>query len=116
MDDTITKTPDYEPIQNLIATLLGTGKKYDIDKIKRAFVMKTSAKKARSVRVKSLIVVVCMCITKSHVSALPAMTVLYAPVHCPGITLISSYDLTTTSRSFEPEHEISKIAKNRPPC
>jgi len=39
MDDTITKTPDYEPIQNLITTLLGTGKKYDIDKIKRAFVI-----------------------------------------------------------------------------
>ena len=79
-------------------------------------VTKISAKKTRSVCVKGLIVVVCMCITKSHVSALPAMTVLYAPVHCPGITLISSYDLTTISRSFEPEHEISKIAKNRPPC
>ncbi len=33
------KTDVYEPIQNLIAALLGTGKNYDIEKIKRAFLV-----------------------------------------------------------------------------
>ncbi len=39
MNDDIHKLPDFEPIHNLIQTLEGTGKKYDIDKIKRAFLL-----------------------------------------------------------------------------
>ncbi len=37
MSEDIEKKPDYEPIHNLIATLEATGKKYDLEKIKRAF-------------------------------------------------------------------------------